>query len=598
MNKFNFLNRWLESSDTQSEHTEAKDVSTQIEANVQPFQLRGLLHALTNKIAEILKKNRHDLYYDVDSEIGRYIIGDNYHIGKVLEFVLPAVCKLSTDSEIILKLYRNEKNRLIFEVSNKKGYINSTQEQKTQKEFDKAVSIAEAMDGQLIRKSSRFFGTTYTLDLPFYEDTQSKSYKDEIKKVLEGKRALFIGKNAYDTKRAQYIFKAYGIEIENMEISLFESKKPDMNRFDMAILRSRDLTPQHIAFFRTMHNNPMSEFKIIIVHELFEAEEKIAISHEIAHAELYNPTVIGDVEEVLYQLFVVKSQAIHQIDNLHTFDAKSFRIKSTLTYKKSGLRKFRGAHIAIVEDSKPNQKVIEHILSLKDIRLFYAENGQEMLDLLKEHEIDMIFTDINMPVMDGLSMAKRIRREKLYKNIPIVAVTSIQFDHELKEMYFAGMNGSIAKPFKENDFYAALEAFLVPTEKMKKRIVKKVNIDFAYNKDILDIEKGIASVGSKSRYKEKLVETMEFLNDSVDILESLIYNKNFIALDKYTRKVLKLYQGIAATEMVYMFKELLQFLEIHQKTYAKEYIKLYQKNWKDLKAEVMQFLKNDKKRKS
>jgi len=607
MNGFNFFNKWMHKPEKNAEVKDSEKIEEssdetleryklemgKIEINNEPFQLRGLLHLLTNNISKILKKNRHDIYYDIDSYIGRYIIGDNYYIGEVLEIILRHISELNTESEIILKLDKSENNRLVFEISNKKGYFNAIQKEKNEVELSKAEKIAEAMKGKLTLKSNRFFGTTYIFEIPFYRDRDYKSYKDEIKEVLKGKKALFIGKNAYDTKRAQYIFKTYGIEIENMEISVFETKKPNMSKFDMAILRSQDLNPKHIIFFRNIRNNPESKFKIILVHELFESKEKIAISKEIAHAELYNPTVIGDVEEILYQMFILKSHAVEHIDNIHTFDVNNFRIKESKIYKKSGLRKFRGANIAIVEDSKPNRKIIDHILTLEDIKLFHVNNGQEMIDLLKEKEINFIFSDINMPVMDGLNMTKKIRENKLWREIPIVSISSMQFEHELKEMYFAGMNGSIPKPFKENYFYAALEEFLVPTEAMKLRVVKEKKQNFTHNRDILDIERGIKSVESELVYKEVLIDTMQLLQGTTHTLEELIYNKNFIELGRFARTTLRLYENMFAPEMSKIFKELLQFLATKQKSYLTEYIYLYQKNWKQLEVEVDRFLKKD-----
>jgi len=46
----------------------------------QPFRLSGLLHILTNRVRKILHDNRHNIYYDVENEVGRYIIGDNDYI--------------------------------------------------------------------------------------------------------------------------------------------------------------------------------------------------------------------------------------------------------------------------------------------------------------------------------------------------------------------------------------------------------------------------------------------------------------------------------------------------------------------------------------
>ena len=59
-----------------------------IQINNQPFQLSGLLHVLTNKISDSLKENNHTIYYDIKSDLGRYLVGDNDYLGQVLAILL------------------------------------------------------------------------------------------------------------------------------------------------------------------------------------------------------------------------------------------------------------------------------------------------------------------------------------------------------------------------------------------------------------------------------------------------------------------------------------------------------------------------------
>ncbi len=615
--KFNFLGtrkkkdqESIKSEDADTEEVSIKEPSLHaieaykvdmgdIKIHNQPFQLSGLLHILTNKIRDSLQEKNHTVYYDIKSDLGRYLIGDNDYIGQVLAILLKESCALSTDSEIILDVSKDKDKVLVFNIENQKGvmdrnvYKSYLKTQETNENMDerlydfvKAKKIVEAMKGELTLKSSRVSGVTYTFTIPFYEDSDNQSHQNTIKEALEGKRALFIGKNKYDTKRSQYIFKTYGIQIENMKLSEFENKRPDISRYDMAILRSADLTNKHISFFKNIYQEKFSKFKIIIVHELFESKEKIGLSRAIAHAELYNPAVIGDVEEILYQIFILKSQAIEKINNMDMFDSKTFMIKESTILHKRGFKKFEGSHIAIVEDSKIDQKVIEHILMIDGISLHKVNNGEEMLELLEIEEIDLIFTDINMPVMDGLSMTKKIRMKKQWQKIPIVSVSSMSFDHEIKEMYLSGMNACIIKPYKEGHFYAAVERFLVS----KNTTVQKEEKTFIQHRDILDIRKGLKQVKDELFYRQILSETMEALEGSVEKMDKIIYYENVVELKKFAISSLSLYENIYATAMCDMFRELIDFLTNKQQVYLKDYARLYQRNWKKLKVEVHNYI--------
>jgi len=571
-----------------------------IEIKNQPFQLSGLLHVLTNKISDSLKENNHTVYYDIRSDLGRYIVGDNDYIGQVLAILLKESCALSTNSEIILDVSKDKV--LVFKIENQKGsmdkkvyksYLNTQETNENMDErlcdFVKAKKIVEAMKGELTLKSSRASGVTYTVTIPFYEDKDNQSHQNTIREALEGKRALFIGKNKYDTKRSQYIFKTYGIQIENMKLSEFEEKRPDISRYDMAILRSEDLTNKHISFFKNIYQEKFSKFKIIIVHELFESKEKIELSRAIAHGELYNPTVIGDVEEILYQIFILKSRAVEKINNMDIFDINTFRIQESTILHKGGFKKYEGSQIAIVEDSKVDQKVIEHILMIDGITLFKVNNGEEMLELLEKEEIDLIFTDINMPVMDGLSMTKKIRMKKQWQKIPIVSVSSMSFDHEIKEMYLSGMNAYILKPYTEGHFYAALEKFLVSKNRTVKEEEKEEKI-FTPHRNVLDIKEGLKHVKDELFYRQVLAETMEALAGSVEKMDTMVYYENVVELKKFAVSTLSLYENIHAPDMCDMFIELIDFLTNKQQAYLKDYPRLYQRHWKKLKAEVDNYI--------
>jgi CheY-like chemotaxis protein len=570
----------------------------------QPFRLSGMLHILTNKVSDLLKSNRHLIYYDVENEVGRYIVGDNDYLEQVLEIIVRDLLSLNTDYEVVLKISKLKNKFLVFDVINEKGvmpkdlcraYTESERLLSTLSEgtnaFIKAKKIVEGMQGTISLNSSRG-GTHYTIQIPFYEDKDTRSNQEELRSVLKGKNALFIGRDKHDTKRTQYIFETYGIHIENMKLEVFEKKKPNLKNYDMAIIRSADLNYKHVSFFKTIYQDPKSSFKIIIVHELFESEDKVALSKNIAHAELYNPSVIGDVEEILFQMFLLKSKAVKGISNMEVFDHESFTIKGKPKSKDEGVDWYKGAHIAVVEDSKVDQRVIRNILKFDGVTLYCMNNGQEMLDLLEKEEIDIIFSDINMPVMDGLLMTKQIRSQKRWENIPIISISSMAFPHEVEEMKLAGMNASIRKPIQAEDVYMALDTYLVMTAQMRNRDIKTHQVKFSFNKDVIDIDLGVSKAKNPEAYQKHLTETMEMLSGSREAFAKMIYDQQTTALGKFARTTLLLYESIYATEMIKMFKELLQFVSQRQRVYLIDYIYIYQKNWKRLEKEFEKYIDN------
>ncbi|MDQ7047761.1 MAG: hypothetical protein Q9M39_09215 [Sulfurovum sp.] len=126
----------------------------------QPFRISGLLHILTNKLKTILQKNKQTLYFDVQSDVGRYIVGDNDYIEQVLEILLTQSLELSTGSGISLKISKVKDQFIVFDIINKNGfmdkasvkeYMQANRTLSTMRQnlltFIKAKKIAEAMSG-------------------------------------------------------------------------------------------------------------------------------------------------------------------------------------------------------------------------------------------------------------------------------------------------------------------------------------------------------------------------------------------------------------------------------------------------------------------
>lgn len=608
---FGFLKSKTSETSTQASSTSRELIEKytteikKIKIENQPFRLSGMLHILTNKVSDLLQNNRHVIYYDVENEVGRYIVGDNDYLEQALEILVKDLLALNTDFEVVVKISKLKNKFLVFDVMNEKGVMSKelckayneserllTTLSENTNAYIKAKKIVEAMQGSIELKSAKRGGTHYTIQIPYYEDRDNRSNQEELKAHLKGKKALFIGRDKHDTKRTQYIFETYGIHIENMKLEEFEKKRPDLKKYNMAIIRSADLTYKHVSFFKNIYQDTKSNFKIIIVHELFEDEDKMALSKNIAHAELYNPSVIGDVEEILYQMFILKSKAVKGISNMEMFDHDSFTIKGKPKSKDEGVDWYKGAHIAVVEDSKVDQRVIRNILKFDGVTLFCMNNGAEMLELLEKEEIDIIFSDINMPVMDGLIMTKNIRSNKKWEKIPIISISSMAFPHEVEEMKVAGMNAAITKPIQAEDVYMALDKYLIMTAQMRNRDVNTHKVKFLFNKEIIDIEKGLAKAKSDEEYQEHLLETMEMVRGTREAFEKMIYDQQVTSLAKYARSTLLLYESIYATEMIKMFKELLQFTSQKQRVYLIDYIYLYQKNWKKLEKEVEKYMDN------
>ena len=103
-------------------------------------------------------------------------------------------------------------------------------------------------------------------------------------------------------------------------------------------------------------------------------------------------------------------------------------------------------HVLLVEDNLVNQLVAIKLLESLKIKVTVAQNGQEALDLLITHNVDLVLMDIQMPVMDGLTATKHIRAQSQFKTLPILAMTAHAREEDKQQCLAAGMNLHLAKP--------------------------------------------------------------------------------------------------------------------------------------------------------
>ena len=100
--------------------------------------------------------------------------------------------------------------------------------------------------------------------------------------------------------------------------------------------------------------------------------------------------------------------------------------------------------ILSVDDSDTIRSVLAMILKNFNFNPVMAKNGEEGLELFKNNEVDLIISDINMPVMDGITFIKEIR--KIDKDIPILTLTTESDQNVRKQGTEAGANGWLVKP--------------------------------------------------------------------------------------------------------------------------------------------------------
>jgi CheY-like chemotaxis protein len=117
--------------------------------------------------------------------------------------------------------------------------------------------------------------------------------------------------------------------------------------------------------------------------------------------------------------------------------------------------------LLIVDDNPINQKFLSYSLN-KYFEITTALNGLEALNILNNHDFDVVLMDLSMPVMDGAEATRRIRQSLLFRNrhIPIIFVTTNDFDHERKRCIENGADDYLVKPINIKELKNTIDYYL------------------------------------------------------------------------------------------------------------------------------------------
>ncbi|MCU0581952.1 MAG: response regulator [Syntrophales bacterium] len=107
-------------------------------------------------------------------------------------------------------------------------------------------------------------------------------------------------------------------------------------------------------------------------------------------------------------------------------------------------------NVLIVDDSNAMRSVVRKVIQLSGFRMdncYEAGNGKQALDVLSSEWVDVILSDIHMPEMDGFELLKEVHQHDVFKNIPVIMISTEGSLERVNEAYTLGAKGFIKKPF-------------------------------------------------------------------------------------------------------------------------------------------------------
>ncbi|MEL0613878.1 hybrid sensor histidine kinase/response regulator [Marinomonas arenicola] len=399
-----------------------------------------------------------------------YCLGDEYRIEQVINNLLSNAIKFSAGKPITLAVnYTTNSNKTLTlscaVIDQGVGMSDSlvatlgekfTQADNTVSKENGGTGLGLSISKELLRsmgsdleikselgKGSEF-GFTLELDV-----VKEESIVDREKIDIYALNVWIINKMNKSSDFINKLFRHWGCnataisthdELENLIQSLSTNDNPlDFIIFDI--------------------ENPVSLDDVQTVIDRFSAQQLgltklVLMSSNEQNARTYKDTAIEVhfiKKPVTVSNFLELLQNLELVPNIQLVEDDSSNLVKTLEAKIiDRVARVGAPKILLVEDNLTNQSIISEIFKSVNINVVLANNGQEAVDSVHNHHFDIVFMDVQMPVMDGLEATKIIRHSFTLDELPIIALSAGVTEQEFHTSKEVGMNSHVPKPIDMN----------------------------------------------------------------------------------------------------------------------------------------------------
>ena len=137
--------------------------------------------------------------------------------------------------------------------------------------------------------------------------------------------------------------------------------------------------------------------------------------------------------------------------------------------------------ILLVDDTKLFLKLEQEYLKQSSVMVFTASNGREALEMIRNNRPDLIYMDLNMPEMDGVTCCAAIKADPDLRSIPVILVTTEGHDDSVERCKEAGCDGFLSKPIDRKLFLELGRSFLQNINRRERRVSCRIKVLFRVN---------------------------------------------------------------------------------------------------------------------
>lgn len=454
----------------------------QLELEEVDYRLRDVVEGVSDVVIQKIENKGLELNVHIKSDVPSYVIGDPVRLRQVVINLVGNGLKFTNDGEIGIIVSVNDSKEdnadplqkdeieLLFAIKDTGIGIPEEKQKTIFESFSQAdasttrkfggtglgltisKNLVSMMGGKIWISSKVGEGSTFffTARLKISDKNQEEEELDY--KKLHGLQVLAVDDNETNRIIIYETMKSFGFSAD-----VFESAKEAIEAFNTKASPGYDLI---ISDFQMPEMNGYDFIKTIREKSMVPAIILTSMGIWSGRSEFRE---LGNVE---YLAKPAKQSILHSsiVSLLGVSDRKK---KVKAERKRSiGIDSLvslpDNIRILLVEDNAINQRVATALIDKVDIAVDVANDGLEALEAIKKNSYSLVFMDVQMPRMDGLTATMAIRGKLKMTEIPIIAMTANAMKGDKEMCINAGMNDYLSKPIKPKELFEILEKWLIP----------------------------------------------------------------------------------------------------------------------------------------
>jgi len=445
------------------------------------FDLEEVMGNLSAILGNRSQEKNLEFLMQTDPDVPNMLVGDPLRLSQVLINLAGNAVKFTEKGEVMVRvaLEKVTGDRIDLRFSVKDTGIGMSQKEidKLFRPFTQADSsitrkfggtglglsiskrLVEMMGGRIWVESTPGMGSEFIFLVRLQKAQQQSSYDQSKLNDLRGLRVLAVD----DSENSLNILKGY-LESFALDVTVASNGQDALNLvhranedgkpFGLVIVDWKMPEMDGMEVARKLQSISFSSFRPKVLLIFTSCMDEML-------QKLDNQVVDGVLAKPLQQSKLL--DAVSKVSGRSVLSSGKFKV-ITAQLNPELLSQIRGSHLLLVEDNEINRQVAQELLEGFGLDVTTAENGEEAIAMLQEAQFDGVLMDMQMPVMDGVTATREIRKDPRFSNLPIIALTANVMVNEQNKFLDAGITDNIGKPIDPDRLVATLAKWVRPTK--------------------------------------------------------------------------------------------------------------------------------------